>query len=149
MHMSFKSPWCYFNIKYSFHFVKSPDVFLSVIFLFIFIFSFMVFKFWIITMIIQYRFWAKVLSSGSVTALRCTLPAPVRLPRVGTGVGTNATMHGVGLLPMNWLISPWKVFLIMCFIFPFNTQMNGSLQERRNSSVLAMELHLSCTNPSR
>ena len=29
-----------------------------------------------------------------------------------------------------------------------NTYVDGLVQERRNSSVLAMELHLSCINPS-
>ena len=29
------------------------------------------------------------------------------------------------------------------------SEINGIVQEKRNSSALAMELHLSCTNPSR
>ena len=30
----------------------------------------------------------------------------------------------------------------------FTLRIDGLVQERRNSSVLAMELHLSCSNPS-
>ena len=34
----------------------------------------------------------------------------------------------------------WYVFFVFFYI-------DGLVQERRNSSVLAIELHLSCTNP--
>ena len=42
---------------------------------------------------------------------------------------------------------------LVCFQCVFNVSkwhydMNGLVQERRNSSALAMELRLSCTNPS-
>ena len=31
----------------------------------------------------------------------------------------------------------------------YEIQVDGLVQERRNSSALAMDLHLSCTNPSK
>ena len=42
-----------------------------------------------------------------------------------------------------------KVWDIWCIVFThFNDYIDGLVRERRNSSALAMELRLSCTNPS-
>ena len=45
------------------------------------------------------------------------------------------------------------LYVILCYNIPYYKRaplyyIDGLVQERRNSSVLAMELHLSCTNPS-
>ena len=34
-----------------------------------------------------------------------------------------------------------------CYVYKYTYNIDGLVQERRNSSVLAMELHLSCINP--
>ena len=53
----------------------------------------------------------------------------------------------------NLQYSQWQKYLnIMIFLLQWNVtrlpyNVNGLVQERRNSSALAMELRLSCTNP--
>ena len=42
-----------------------------------------------------------------------------------------------------WVTPKYTVLLLLEFAYHFD----GSVQERRNSSALAMELHLSCSNP--
>ena len=46
-----------------------------------------------------------------------------------------------------WIQSPHKG-PVTRQMFPFDDVIMGLVQERRNSSSLAMELHLSCINPS-
>ena len=48
------------------------------------------------------------------------------------------------ILPLPFSFS--KVIIILSCI-SVSDRIDGSVQERRNSSALAMELHLSCTNP--
>ena len=43
---------------------------------------------------------------------------------------------------------PWRMWVDISYISTMNWYINGLVQERRNSSALAMELRLSCTNPS-
>ena len=52
----------------------------------------------------------------------------------------------------DWLLGllfQYKDSLSRCRDFHYTDQINGLVQERHNSSVLAMELRLSCTNPTR
>ena len=42
-----------------------------------------------------------------------------------------------------------NTFFLAVWISSYKDKIDGLVQERRNSSALAMELHLSCTNPSR
>ena len=43
----------------------------------------------------------------------------------------------------------WLIRVISCRISTNSHEIEALVQERRNSSALAMELHLSCTNPSK
>ena len=52
-------------------------------------------------------------------------------------MGTKLRHRRVCRFPTDW----------RCTYSDYNKQINGLMRERRNSSALAMELHLSCTNP--
>ena len=55
-----------------------------------------------------------------------------------------------------WFYVVWHIFVVLSSLllnaditgYNMVLYINGLVQERRNSSALAMELHLSCTNPS-
>ena len=47
-----------------------------------------------------------------------------------------------------WQTSPYLILLVQDRQWSWWLQVSGLVQERRNSSALAMELRLSCTNPS-
>ena len=46
------------------------------------------------------------------------------------------------------LLAHWNFYSLAQAIELHHVQCDGFVQERRNSSALAMELRLSCTNPS-
>ena len=56
----------------------------------------------------------------------------------------NTIYHGLFIY---YIIYSWRSSFLVYRLLVYIHVTNGLLQERRNSSALAMELHLSCTNP--
>ena len=108
---------------------------------------------WVINNFIAYKGAAYI---RGFTVLKTTVIVPVQVWRLCRRRVWHQQWPCLHSLEIQWwgnaqqMDGTWNINMDLCFISLHNetTDFDGLVQERCNSSALAMELRLSCTNPS-